>query len=262
VKKRPRKARVATRQRDYLVTVNAPRNLWVKSSDLEIELGLSENFRVELQDTLFLFGEARILRGRASVLGRQFEIQKDSVARFTGPPSQPSVAVTAIYNDQADGITVSVNIAGQGKDIKLTPSSEPPLSESEIYTLLATGRTTLKHGGASTSSSIGSAQAASVLGSLVASQLKKTLASNLPLDVLSIQAGDQTQGITGTLEAGRYFGRRLYVGYEGRLGADPTRYQNSNSVRLEYQFSPRWSAQAEYGDARQGQAELIWSRDY
>jgi len=99
------------------------------------------------------------------------------------------------------------------------------------------------------------------VGGLVASELQKTLARRLPLDVLTIDAGDS--GINGTqLEAGTYVFNRLYVGYVGRVGADPTRYQNRNAVHLEYQLSARWSFNGEYGDVGTGTADLIWTKRY
>jgi translocation and assembly module TamB len=82
------------------------------------------------------------------------------------------------------------------------------------------------------------------------------------LDVLSVSAGEQG-GLTGTkLEAGRYFGDKVYIGYTGRYGADPYRGENSNAVRFEYQFTPRWEFDAEYGDARAGSADIVWAKEY
>jgi translocation and assembly module TamB len=135
------------------------------------------------------------------------------------------------------------------------------MSETEIYTLLATGRRTLER---NSGASMTSAQAASVVGSLVASQAKKALAVELPLDVFSIEAGDS--GLVGTtLEVGKYITDKIYVGYTGRVGPVTTGTQNrenSNEVRFEYQFTPQWSLEANYGDARSGGLDLIWSRDY
>ena len=68
-------------------------------------------------------------------------------------------------------------------------------------------------------------EATSLVAGVIAGALQKTLAQHLPLDVLTIDTGSG-QGFTGTqLEAGRYVTDRLYVGYIGRIGADPTRYQ-------------------------------------
>jgi len=243
-----------------IVVLDATKNLWVKGQDLNVEAGLSPDFRIEVGEETDLFGEVRILRGRLDVLGRRFDLQRNSVVRFTGPPTEPALNVTAIYNNVKAGVKVSMHVQGQGTDIQLVPTSEPPLTESEIYTLLATGRTTLKRG--SGGSEIGSAQAVSVLGSLAAAQLKSAVSDKVGLDVLSIEAGDEGTLQGASLEAGKYITDDVYLGYLGKVGADPTKYENSNAVRLEYQFLPRWTFEAMYGDAKSGSADIVWTRDY
>ncbi|HZJ56201.1 MAG TPA: translocation/assembly module TamB domain-containing protein, partial [Myxococcaceae bacterium] len=243
-----------------VVVLDATKNLWIKGQDLNVEVGLSPDFRVEIGEETDLFGEVRIIRGRLDVIGRRFDFQKNSVVRFTGPPTEPGLNVTAVYNNVKAGVKVSMNVQGQAGEIQLVPTSEPPLTESEIYTLLATGRTNLKRG--SGGSEIGSTQAVSVLGSLAASQLKTAVSDKVGLDVLSIEAGDEGLLQGSTLEAGKYVTDDLYVGYAGKVGADPTKYENSNAVRLEYQFLPRWSFEATYGDAKSGSADIVWTRDY
>ncbi|GHG94339.1 translocation/assembly module TamB domain-containing protein [Comamonas sp. JC664] len=241
------------------MNVNAPRNLWVKGSDINAELGLSDDFRVEYTDVARLFGEVRVLRGRVDVLGRRFDIQRDSQVRFTGPPATPYINVTAEHRNDNAQVTVFVTIRGQGREITLKPTSDPPLPESEIYTLLATGRRTLERG--SGASMNASAQAASVVGSLVANEARKALAAKLPLDVVSIEAGDS--GIAGTkLEVGTYVTDKIYVGYTGRVGANLQQGENANAVRFEYQLGTRWSLEGQYGDARSGGLDLIWTNQY
>ncbi|WP_426754945.1 translocation/assembly module TamB domain-containing protein [Myxococcus sp. Y35] len=241
------------------MNVNAPRNLWVKGSDINAELGLSEDFRVEYTDVARLFGEVRVLRGRVDVLGRRFDIQRDSQVRFTGPPMTPYINVTAEHRNESAKVTVFVTIRGQGREITLKPTSDPPLPESEIYTLLATGRRTLDRG--SGASMNASAQAASVVGSLVANEARKALAAKLPLDVVSIEAGES--GIAGTkLEVGTYVTDKIYVGYTGRVGANLQQGENANAVRFEYQLGTRWSLEGQYGDARSGGLDLIWTNQY
>jgi len=250
-------------QRQYSINVNAPKNLWVKGSDVNAELGLSENFRVEYSDATSIYGEVRVLRGEVEVMGRRLTVQNSSQVRFTGPAAMPYINATAEYANERAGVKVFVTVRGQGKEFTIKPTSEPPLPETEIYTLLATGRRTLKAGGGG--SSMNQGQVASVLGSALASQARKALAAKLPLDVFTIEAGEE--GLAGArLEVGTYLTDDLYLGYTGRLGAaqtqSSTRRENNNAVRLEYQFSPQWSVEGEYGDAQQGGADVIWSKDY
>jgi translocation and assembly module TamB len=245
-------------QRTYRLLVNAEKNLWVKGSDVNIELGLSPDFEVSYTDELFMSGEVKVLRGRVEALGRRFDVQRDSRVIFTGPPLSPYLNLTAEHKNERENVTVFVHIRGQGKDFTIEPTSEPPMSETEIYTLLATGRSTLER---NSGASMTGAQAASVVGSLVASQAKKALAAELPLDVFSIEAGES--GLEGTkLEVGTYLTDKIYIGYTGRVGAAADDRENANAVRFEYQFNPQWSLEANYGDARSGGVDLIWSREY
>lgn len=252
--------------RQYWVTVNAPRNLWVRGADVRGELGLSPEFRIEYAEKLSMMGEVRIRQGRVNVFGRQFEIASEGTAadqanaiRFTGPPKTPYINLTATYDNTSgpEPITVFVTIRGQGKDFTFKVSSQPTLPESEIYTLLATGRRTLKRG---SGASLTGADAASVVGSVFASQFRRVFANKLPLDVLSIEAGEE--GLQDArVEAGTYLTDDLYIGYSGKLGADPARGENANAVRLEYQLTPRWSLEGVVGDVRR-EADIIWSKEY
>ena len=247
--------------RTYRILINAPRNLWVRSSDVNIELGMSPGFEVSYTDELFLSGEVIVQRGsRVVAMGRRFDVQKDSKVTFTGPPLAPYLNITAERKNERENVTVFVHVRGQGKEFTIEPTSEPPMSETEIYTLLATGRSTLeRNSGASMTGS----QAASVVGSLVATQARKAIAAELPLDVFSIEAGEG--GLEGTkLEVGTYLTDKIYVGYTGRVGTTPSgqNRENANAVRFEYEFSPQWSLEANYGDARSGGLDLIWSKEY
>jgi translocation and assembly module TamB len=178
---------------------------------------------------------------------------------FSGPAKRPFINVTAVHVNQREQVTVFMTVRGEGKDVTIKPSSQPPLPESEIYTLLATGRRTLKRGGGA---SMSGGDAASILGSVAASQLKSTLAGKLPLDVISIEAGGG-ENLKGTrVEVGTYLSDKWYVGGEYRVNADTSKGENNIGVRLEYQFTPRFSVQGEYGDARSGGADVIWSREY
>ena len=90
--------------------------------------------------------EVRVLRGDLEVMGRRFTVQNSSQLRFTGPALTPDINATAEHHNERAGVKVFVNVRGQGKELTIKPTSEPPLPETEIYTLLATGRRTLRAG--------------------------------------------------------------------------------------------------------------------
>jgi hypothetical protein len=243
------------------VTVDAPRRLWVTGKDANLELGLEPGFKIIVAGETRIIGTVTIHRGRVDVFGRRFDLKGDSTVKFDGPPDFPELDVTAQYKNIPENVTVLLRVTGTPTQmsVKVSSPDRPELTESQIYTLIITGH--LQTGSNTTGSTTPSAQAASLLGGLLASQLQSALSHRLPLDVLTIDAG--TEGVTGTqLEAGRYVTDRFYVGYIGRIGADPNRYQNRNAVHLEYQLTARWELEGEYGDVGTGSADLMWKKSY
>jgi autotransporter translocation and assembly factor TamB len=243
--------------------VNAPRKLWVTGKDAYLELGLSPGFRVSsAAGATQVLGQVVVQRGRVDVLGRRFDLKAGSTVDFAGPPDRPVLDVSAQHQNENENVTVQWTAKGPLDHLAVAVSSpnRPDLTESQLYTLVITGH--LELGGGTSGASSPSAEAASFLGHAFAAEVQKTLAKKLPLDVLTIDAGSG-EGLTGTsLEAGRYVTDKLYVGYVGRVGADPTRYQNRNAVHVEYQLSSRWGIDGEYGDAGTGSADLLWKKSY
>ncbi|MBM4380129.1 MAG: translocation/assembly module TamB, partial [Deltaproteobacteria bacterium] len=243
----------------WRASLQVGKGVMVRGMDLVAVLGLTEGFRVEYQDALRLFGEVKLLSGRFEVLGRRFVVQKDSTVQFQGLARAPLVNASAAWTSEREQVTVTMAVRGTGSELQLRPNSQPPLPESDIYTLLATGRRQLKRG---SGSSMTGAEAATLVGSALASQLRKTLPGKVPLDVLSVEAGEEGSLSGSRLEAGTYVTDKVYVGYTGRLGANPQRGENGHEVRFEYQVTPQWSLEASFGDAFAGGADLVWTRDY
>lgn len=240
------------------VYIKAPRNLWVHAEDATVEIGLSDDFRVYQEPTTRVFGQVLIRRSHVKLLGRRFTVDQGSSVTFGGAPMVPRFDLTARHKSETADVTVIAKLTGTPETPKLTLTSDPPYPETAIVSLLVTGRLDLdQRSGAAAS---GGGKAASLLGGFLAARLQKTLGKRLPLDVLTIEPG-QGPG-SAYLEAGTYLTDELYVAYVGRLGADPTRYQNRNLVHLEYQLTHRWSFEGEYGDARTGSADLTWKKRY
>jgi translocation and assembly module TamB len=247
------------------ISVHASNKLWIVGKDAKIELGLGPEFRIELgDDGVEMFGKIIVQRGRVDVLGRRFDIKADSTVEWSGAAETPELDIEAQYDNSNEGVSVVVTIKGApGRmSIRVSSPNRPDLTESQLYTLLISGHI---QGGPARSGTEGfsaTAEAASLAGGLLATALQKTLARRLPLDVLTIDPGSGAS-LTGTqVEAGRYLTDRLYVGYVGRIGADPTRYQNRNAVHAEYRLGVRWVVEGEYGDVGTGSADVLWKKNY
>lgn len=243
------------------LSVAAPDGIQIRSADMRVDVELSEGFRVVYQDTPQVFGSITVTKGLVEVLGRRFIVSRESRIGFAGNATRPSLNVAAEWVNEREGVTVYVTVTGSGiDDIKLKTRSTPPLSESEIYTLLATGRTTLKRGAGA---SMSGEQAVSTVMGVAAAKLNEVLVSKLPIkiDVVTVEAGDK--GLSDLrVELGKYIGDNLYIGYQGQTGADPRRGQNRHTGRLEYQLSKRITLEAFGGSELSAGAEFVWSYDY
>jgi translocation and assembly module TamB len=244
------------------VTVRAEHRIFVVGKDVRVELGLSPDFRIVVGPRTELFGQVNVRRGRVDVYGRRFDLHSDSTLRWTGPADRPEVDITAQHENRDEGISVLVTIRGQLPHTSIAVSSpnRPELTESQLYTLIISGQLggTRNAGVGSTASS----EAVSLAGGLIATGLQNALSNTLHLDVFSIDTSGGSSLVGTQVEAGRYVTDRLYVGYIGRIGADPTRYQNRNAVHAEYRLSSRWEIEAEYGDVGTGSADVMWKKNY
>lgn len=237
--------------------IDAPRNIWVRSSDLNVELGLSDDFRVEFNEDLRLFGDVRLIKGSVEVIGREFTVQRGSEARFAGSPVQPYVNLSALHVNSREQVKITVTVAGRGTDLGFKVSSEPPMPESDIYAVLATGRRNLKSSGGAT---LSPGQAASVVGQLAASQLKTVIAKKLPIDVFNFDTSDNFEKVK--LDVGKYLSDIVYLGASVDIGAKRERGENVWAGRLELQVTKSISLEAYAGDALSFGADAMWSRDF
>lgn len=256
-----------TPERVLRAVLDAPANLWVRGTDLDLELGLSEGFTVTRTDEgPQLNGVATVKRGTISVIGRKFTVgrrldelgeSRASELRFSGPPTKPDVNVSAVHVNGKEKVTVTVSVIGRGTDVAVKTSSEPAMAESDIYTLLATGRRELRRG---SNASMTPEDAVSVVGQLAAAQLKTALARKLPIDVLSFETSEGFQKLK--FDVGKYLSDTLYLGVSAQPGANPALGENAWAGRLEYQMTRQLSLEGYAGTAAAAGVDFVWSRDY
>lgn len=103
---------------------------------------LAGNVRLIIRGTLAqptVLGRVTITEGTANFNGDKFQLQHGEIY-FSNPIRiQPTIDITATTRIE----DYNINIGLQGTSTKLTPTfrSEPPLSEQDIFSLLAMGRT-------------------------------------------------------------------------------------------------------------------------
>jgi translocation and assembly module TamB len=130
------------------------------------------------------------------------------------------------------------------------------MDQDQIAFFLATGRiqgrATQQGGGVDLTGA-----ATSVVGGILFGQVRKELASILPVDVITIDTG--SQGVSGA-SVGKYIGDRIYVGYRQRF-VQTSPYENTVEGHLEYEINRTLSTEVTYGD-RQSDASVLYTRDF
>ncbi len=236
-----------------LVHVLVPDRFFVTSESPRASVELKADVTVELaKGELAMTGTIDTLRGQVEPIGgRVFAVEKGRV-QFMGPPSATALDVTATYDNPVAKVRVVVSGPVAKPEIRMT--SQPPLDESQIALLIATGRTALKanSGGVGTLTSEEASRAA--LGSVATQLFKDLVAEKLPIDSVAVEPGQ--------LRAGKYVTDRIYVGYTRRFETQLQPGVNLNELRTELQITPRWNFELRYGDAGSGGASLVWSKDY
>ena len=234
--------------------VVVPRNLFVKGESPKVDVELKADVRYELTDGQdYAEGSVEAVRGTVEpIAGRNFSIERGRVQFTGGPPKAALLDIEAKYVNPAATATVNVTGAMTAPEIRL--SSNPPMDDSQIAMLIATGRTELKAGSGAVGTLTGEEAGKAALGAIATQAFRNLVQDKLPLDTVALDSGQ--------LRAGKYVTDKIYFGYVRRFDADPTKNENEDEVRVEYQITPRWMFESRYGNAGSGGASLVWTRDY
>jgi translocation and assembly module TamB len=231
-----------------------PGRLFVRSDvpKVNVELKTDTTWRYEAGEVL-AEGPLEVVRGTVEpISGRVFVVERGKV-QFNGAGYREGV-LDGLARWESPAATVTVVVDGPISDPGIKLTSVPPLDETAIAVLIATGRTELKVG-TSDIGSMNAKEAGYAAGGAALSYLfQQRVKDILPFDQVSLDAG--------AIRAGKYLTDRIFVGYTRRFEANPEKGENFDEVRVEYQITPRWTLESRYGNAQSGGASLIWQRDY
>jgi translocation and assembly module TamB len=115
------------------------------ASDFQMQTSLTRDVEAEVDLRLrgsplrpVLLGTVSINEGEVQVFGTRYTIDRGDI-RFLNPVKiEPTVDMD--LETKLRGVTVNVTLAGSPNNLKMNWSSDPPLQQSEIIALLATGR--------------------------------------------------------------------------------------------------------------------------
>jgi hypothetical protein len=251
---------------DVDMTVN--RNTWLRSRDANIEMYTEEPVRVHRDaDALALTGVVSTDRGEYSFLSKTFQIKRGSATFVGGPELNPALQATGEYEVALTGrpnFNVRVLIGGTMQKPKLTLESDaqPPISQSDLLSYLAFGRSSSSLlqqensglSGAATASGnligVGAALAtqrmAAVALGVMADEVEGEATKGLGADVFNITPSDVPieLGAVGSflqstrVEAGKYFSPYFFMALQTQLQLQ------TPGIRAQYRTSKGWRYEA------------------
>jgi translocation and assembly module TamB len=228
------------------------RNNWVRGQGANVELRGDLNIRKDFREPISIIGNIGVIRGTYENFGKVFRIQEGGTVSFSGREEiDPFLDIRALF--RVSDINVYIDIGGQVSEPKITLSSDPAMSETDIVSYLIFG---------ASSSDISSGErsaigglASGVAGGIAAAQLERLMGNAVSLDVVSISGS--------SVEVGKYLTEDLYVAYE-RGTTDSIIDSNNityNKVLVEYHIYNNVTLDAEVGGENPG-ADLFYNFNF
>ena len=229
-------------------------------SDLTLRLGervtidtlglvgrLSGSLRTVADDSGFNrgTGELQVEEGKYTAYGRKLDIERGRLQFKNGPLNDPVIDLRAIK--AFPDITAGVNVRGTLRQPRLTFFSDPPVSQSQIVSLLVAGGSLQTVQNTADSAQRNSAARNSMLmqGSAL---LFQQFGSKVGLDDVSVESGLNNDT---SLVLGRFLSPRLYVSYGVSLA------ESINTIKARYTIGDHWTIRTEAGTNQS--ADLVYT---
>jgi len=216
-----------------------PRNTWVESPNLQMELAGDVDL-VFTDSRLELFGYVDVLRGFYAMYGVNLQFKGGRV-RFTGGEEfNPNLDLTMVHEFRTGSgpkSTVEVKVSGTAKDpIRQYTLDGQPISEDQAFSYILFGSAggSLSAGQQSQASGTGNQFMENLTSNMVSQQLSATVGKSLGLDVVQVKGEDNWSKTSFT--AGKYVTNSLFVSYEKGFGSYDANEVAPEIFTLEYQI--------------------------
>ncbi len=180
-------------------------------------------------------GRLNVNNGVYKLYGQTLEIADGSM-NFNGPLSNPTLDVKASRPSTTGAEQAGIELTGPADRLSTRLTSEPVMSDLDALSILVTGR---RASTIESSEKDDLSDAVLLLGLRNSAGLLAQLQSELGVDVLTLRNGRTGEG--SALEAGKYIGENLYVGYAFGI------FNRAGILLLNYQINKRLSLESEYG---------------
>jgi hypothetical protein len=212
-----------------------PANAPLDVGDMNVTVGGALQLKKEPGGRVQILGEVNTVRGSYTFQGRRFEIMRDGRIRFQGGDEiDPIVDLRA--RREISGVEAIIRVQGSVRMPELSFSSNPPLEQADILSLIVFNAPVNELG---EGQQISLAQRATALaGGYLTSGLSRSIGEALELDEFEIQAQGE-QGAGPSLTVGEQVGEKLFFRLRQAFGN-----QQVTEAILEYQITEYLRAQA------------------
>ena len=203
-----------------------PANAPIDIGDMNVTVGGNVQVRKAPGAELRLVGDVNTVRGNYTFQGRRFEILRDGRIRFAGVDEiDPSIDIRA--RRIISGVETFVRVQGSMKQPELSFSSNPPLDQADILSLIVFNQPINELGEGQQVSL--AERATSLAGGYLATGLSRSISNALELDEFEIQAGER--GFGPTLSVGEQVGEHFFFRVRQGFGD-----AQATELILEYQL--------------------------
>ena len=245
----------------------APNDLVVRGNDLRpgptsakignvnVTVGADLSIQKEPDAPITIRGTANTVRGFYEFQGRRFTVRRDGTLRFDGlPETNPSVDVSADRLIPNSGVTATVHVTGTLKSPKLALTSDPPLDESDILSLIVFNQNVNELGTGQRASL--AETAAGIASGFVAQSLGNAVGKALDVDLFEITTSDPDTGESaGGVTLGKQLTDKAFVQYKQQFGD-----RSFIEFMMEYQLAKFLRADVEAAPETSGVANRLTQR--
>ena len=217
--------------------------------DVSLTIGGNVRITKAAGKAMELVGTISPVRGTYEFQGRAFEVLRAGGLTFTGGEINPALDITA--QREISGVQARVQVLGTMREPRIELSSNPPLDDGEILSLIIFNQPL---------NALGSAQqvslaqrALSLAAGFVTERLSESIADELELDLLELELVEEGE-LAPVVTIGEQFAEGVYVKVRQQLGSEA-----ASAVLLEYEIDDWIRLVARFAE-RQGTTQNLFNR--
>jgi translocation and assembly module TamB len=194
-------------------------------------------------------GLVNTVRGTYDFQGRRFAVEREGVIRFIGAADiNPLIDISATRD--ISGVLARVSLRGTLREPTLTLTSDPPLDEADILSLIVFNRPINQIG--NEERGFLTDVAANYAAGIFTDQLSQSLGRALDLDLFEIQTTTMGGEVMPRVTVGQQFGERLFMRFSQQFGS-----QSISEFTLEYELTKFLRLAASAAEGRQSAGQRL-----